>query len=182
MSHDKVSASARRRMAETGEPYAAARRAVIREHQAVRSQIPPSAAQWFPISFRDAGLAKINIWLDRGLFGGGPGRSGVEVDADAIRVRGVADFRLDIPRASVRSVARSQYQARGTSGVHEVSRGRWLVNGCADGLVELVIDPPLYTGRALSTGLMKRTVNSLILGLIDPGGFIAAVQRDGSHS
>jgi hypothetical protein len=48
--------------------------------------------------------------------------------------------------------------------------------------VELLIDPPLYTGRALSTGLMKRRVNSLILGLIDPGGFIAAVQRDGSHS
>ena len=34
MSHDKISAAARRRMAETDEPYAAARRAVIREHQA----------------------------------------------------------------------------------------------------------------------------------------------------
>jgi len=66
--------------------------------------------------------------------------------------------------------------------VHEVSRGRWLVNGCADGLVELVIDPSLYTGRALSTGFMKRRVNSLILGLTDPDGFIAAVQRDGGHS
>lgn len=182
MSHDKISAAARRRMAETGEPYAAARRAVIREHQAAGSQMPPPAAEWFPISFRDAGLDKINIWLDRGLFGGGPGRSGVEVDADAIRIRGVADFRLDLPRASVRSVARSQYHARGNSGVHEISRGRWLVNGCADGLVELVVDPPLHTGRALSTGFMKRRVNSLILGLIDPGGFIAAVQRDGSHS
>ena len=33
MSHDKISAAARQRMADTGEPYAAARRAVIREHQ-----------------------------------------------------------------------------------------------------------------------------------------------------
>ena len=34
MPHDKISAAARRRMADTGEPYAAARRAVIRERQA----------------------------------------------------------------------------------------------------------------------------------------------------
>ena len=182
MSHDKISAAARRRMAETGEPCAAARRAVIRDHQAAGSQIAPSAAGWVPVSFRDAGLDKISIWLDCGLFGGGPGRAGAEVDAGAIRVRGVADFRLDIPRASVRSVARSQCRARGNSGVHEVSRSRWLVNGCADGLVELVIDPPLYTGRRLSTGFMKRRVNALILGLADPGGFIAAVRRDGGHS
>jgi hypothetical protein len=34
MSHDKIKAAARERMAETGEPYAAARREVIRQHQA----------------------------------------------------------------------------------------------------------------------------------------------------
>ena len=34
MSHDKIRAAARNRMAQTGEPYAAARRAVVREHQA----------------------------------------------------------------------------------------------------------------------------------------------------
>jgi hypothetical protein len=33
MSHDKISAAARQRMAQTGEPYAAARRAVIGEHR-----------------------------------------------------------------------------------------------------------------------------------------------------
>jgi len=33
MSHDKIKAAARERMAETGEPYAAARREAIREHQ-----------------------------------------------------------------------------------------------------------------------------------------------------
>lgn len=182
MSHDKISAAARRRMAETGEPYAAARRGVIGEHQAAASQVPPPAEGWFPFSFRDDGLGKVSLWLDRGLFGGGPGRAGVKVDASAIRIRGLADFRLDIPRASVRSVARSSFRTRGTSGVHEVGRGRWLVNGCADGLVELVLDPPLYTRRALSTGFMKGRVNSLILSLTDPDGFIAAVQRDVTHS
>jgi hypothetical protein len=99
-----------------------------------------------------------------------------------ICIRGVADFRLDIPRASVRSVARSQFRTGGTTGVHEMRRGRWLVNGSADGLVELVIDPPLYIGRALSSAFMKRRVDSLILSLTDPDGFIAAVQRDASHS
>jgi phage shock protein A len=39
MSHDKIRAAARRRMAETGEPYAAARRAVVNEHQG-GAQIP----------------------------------------------------------------------------------------------------------------------------------------------
>ena len=41
MSHDKIRAAARKRMAGTGEPYTAARRAVIGEHQAAGSQIPP---------------------------------------------------------------------------------------------------------------------------------------------
>jgi hypothetical protein len=44
MSHDKIRAAARKRMAETGEPYAAARRAVVREHQAAGDQIPPAGA------------------------------------------------------------------------------------------------------------------------------------------
>ena len=39
MSHDKIRAAARKRMAETGEPYAAARRAVVNEHQG-GAQIP----------------------------------------------------------------------------------------------------------------------------------------------
>jgi hypothetical protein len=188
MSHDKISAAARRRMAETGEPYSAARRAVVQEHQAGEHQehraagSQPPSAEWFALSFRNRGLDKVNIWLDRGLFGGGPGRAGAGVDAEAIRVRGVVGFRLDIPRASVRSVARSPYQTRGTSGVHQVSRGRWLVNGSPDGLVELVIDPPLHTDRTLATGLMKGRVSSLILGLADPDGFVGAVQRDGGQS
>ena len=80
MSHDKISAAARKRMAETGEPYAAARRAVIKEHQAAGRQIPPSDAQWFAISYsrgrdrQDHGLAGHPLAPPRAR-----GKSGVEV-------------------------------------------------------------------------------------------------------
>lgn len=40
MPHDKIKAAARRRMAETGESYAAARRAVIAEHQRDTPDVP----------------------------------------------------------------------------------------------------------------------------------------------
>jgi hypothetical protein len=40
MSHDKIKAAARERMAGTGEPYAAARREVISEYQASAGQVP----------------------------------------------------------------------------------------------------------------------------------------------
>jgi len=40
MAHDKISAAARQRMAETGEPCAAARRGVVDEHQAAGAHIP----------------------------------------------------------------------------------------------------------------------------------------------
>ena len=58
MSHDKIRAAARKRMAETGEPYAAARRAVIGEHQAAGGQIPPPGAGY---TLRMSG--EIHDWL-----------------------------------------------------------------------------------------------------------------------
>ncbi len=47
MPHDKIKAAARKRTAETGEPYTAARRAVVTERQdpegqAAVGQIPPA--------------------------------------------------------------------------------------------------------------------------------------------
>src|SRR5215472_15136187 len=58
MSHDKTRAAARRRMTETGEPYAAARRAVVSEHQAAAGQVPPPTAGY---SLRMSG--EIHDWL-----------------------------------------------------------------------------------------------------------------------
>ena len=44
MPHDKIRAAARKRMAQTGEPYTAARRAVVSEHQAAGADSPPPGA------------------------------------------------------------------------------------------------------------------------------------------
>jgi hypothetical protein len=173
MSHDKIRAAARKRMAETGEPFAAARRAVIKEHQAAGGQIPSPDAQWFAISYRQAGLDRVTAWLDTLLFRAGPGVSGVEIDADEIRVR-MGSFKLDIPRGSVRSVQRSQARVRGTTGVHG-GRGRWLVNGSPDGLVELAIEPPCYLAPGIDTLFRRQKVNLLTVSLVDPDGFIAAL-------
>jgi len=178
MSHDKIRAAARKRMAETGEPYATARREVIKDYQeAGAAAAPPSSARWFAIDYSD--MDRVSLWTDT-LMGGGPGRGGVAVDSAVLRMR-MADFHLDIPRGSVRSAARSEHQTRGTIGVH-ARRGSWLVNGSHDGLVELVIDPPCYLPRQLSTFFRKMEVRSLIISLVDPDGFITAVQRNGSHS
>ena len=111
MSHDKIKAAARRRMAETGESYAAARRAVNREQQEQAASMSPAAgARWFAISYSDAWEGRVSAWLDARLFGAGRGVSGVEVDTGEIRVR-MGSFKLDIPRASVRSVERSHASA-----------------------------------------------------------------------
>src|SRR5690348_8603409 len=80
MSHDKIKAAARRRMAETGEPYATARREVIKEHKAARGR-----PDRFPGTRRFA-LSYDTPRADA-LLGTGPGSSGVEVDAGEIRVR-----------------------------------------------------------------------------------------------
>ena len=174
MSHDKIRAAARERMAETGEPYATARREVIKNHQ--EGAPGPGAAasagtRWFAIDYSDMG--RVSLWTERRL-GGGPGRGGVEVGSTVLRVR-MADFHLDIPRSSVRSAARSARSVRGTIGVHG-GRGRWLVNGSYNGLVELAIEPPCYTSRQPSTLFLRSKVSSLTISLVDPDGFIAAVE------
>ena len=178
MSHDKIRAAARKRMAETGESYAAARRAVIREHQSAGEYTPPPGAKWFAISYSDSWSGRLTDTLDRLLFRAGRGVSGVEVDADEIRVR-MGSFKLDIPRSSVRSVQRSQARVGGTAGVHG-GRGRWLVNGSAEGLAELVLDPPSRVSPSIDTmfGLGPSRVNQLTVSLDDPDGFIAAVAGD----
>ena len=168
MSHDKIRAAARKRMAETGEPYAAARREVIKDFQEAGSS---SIARWFALDYSDMG--RVSLWTDT-RHGGGPGRGGVVLESTMLRVL-VPGFRLDIPRASVRSATRSTRRIRRTYGVHG-GRGRWLVNGSYNGLVELAIEPPRYTPRQPSTLFRKMKVSSLTVSLVDPDGFIAAVE------
>ncbi|HEY2653374.1 MAG TPA: hypothetical protein VGI50_15720 [Solirubrobacteraceae bacterium] len=161
MSHNKIKAAARERMAATGEPYAAARRAVLSERR------------FFPISFDTAGLDWMTKSLDT-LFGGGPGKSGVSVFSDHLHIR-MSTFTIDVPLSSVRSLTRSEARLRGTTGVHIV-RGRAIINGCDNGLVEFDVDPALRTDRGLSTGFFRQKVNKVVLSLVDPDGFIAAVK------
>jgi hypothetical protein len=164
-------------MAETGESYAAARREVIGEHRAAGGEGPRSATQWFAISYSRAGIDKITAWMDA-LAGRGPGKSGAEVDSGEIRVR-MGSYKFDIPQRSARSARRSQEKLRGTTGVHMNKKGQLLVNGSADGLVEVTIDPPCYTDRTPSTMFVKERVNSLLVSLADPESFIAAVEDHG---
>jgi len=173
MSHDKIKAAARKRMAETGEPYATARREVIKDHQAAGAG-QEAASSWFPIDYGDMG--KVSLWTDT-LLGGGPGRGGVELTPTALRVV-TPGFHLDIPRASLRSAARSARSVRGTIGVHG-GHGHWLVNGSYSGLVELTIDPPCYTRRQASTLFRRARVSSLTVSLVDPDALIAVVKDDG---
>jgi hypothetical protein len=148
MSHDKIRAAARKRMAETGEPYATARREVIKEYQeagAGPGAAASSTTRWFDLDYSDMG--RVSRWTDT-LLGGGPGRGGVELNSAVLRVL-VPGFHLDIPRASVRSATRSALRTR-SIGVHG-GRGRWLVNGSYSGVVELTIEPPRYTPRQPGT-------------------------------
>jgi hypothetical protein len=174
MSHDKIRAAARKRMAETGESYAAARREVIKNYRDAGpgpGAVSSSSARWFALDYSDMG--RVSRWTDT-RHGGGPGRGGVVLDSTMLRVL-VPGFRLDIPRASVRSATPSARQIGGTYGVHG-SRGRWLVNGSYRGLVEVGIEPPCYTPRQPSTLFRKMRVSSLTVSLVDPDGFIAAVE------
>ena len=177
MSHGKIRAAARKRMAETGESYAAARRKVVKERQAAAGEILLPDPQWFAISYSRTGIDKVTAWMDA-LLGRGPGSSGVEVDSDEIRVR-MGGYKLDIPRRSVQSARRSEAKLHGTTGVHMRRKGQLLVNGSAEGIVEVAIEPPCHTSRTPSTAFVKERVTSLLVSLVDPDGFIAAVEGHG---
>ena len=77
MAHDKIKAAARKRMAETGESYAAARHEVIREFRAASTSDPAEEPEWFAISYKDMG--PISTWADT-LLGGGPAGGRIEVE------------------------------------------------------------------------------------------------------
>jgi hypothetical protein len=159
MTHDKIKAAARTRMAATGEPYATARRAVVAEQQ----------ARFFAINFDSHGLNWITKYADT-LFGGGPGRAGVFVYPDHLRIK-MGVFRLDVPRSSIRHAQASTEKLHGTSGVHSTPKGRLLINGCDRGLVEFEVDPPVRR-RGFAALIPRPAVRRVILSLESPAEFI----------
>ena len=122
---------------------------------------------WFAIS--ETGMDPVSRPTNT-LLAGGRGRSGVEVGPDQVFVR-MGGFKLTVPRASIRSASRSQENVRGTYGVH----------GSPDGLVELTIEPPCYTGRKPVSLFTRGKVNALTVSLADPDGFIATLQSPGQR-
>ncbi len=167
MSHDKIKAAARARMAQTGEPYSVARRAVMAEHD----------RRFFPLRFDSHGVFWITKYADR-LLGGGPGRAGVWVEADRLRIT-TSTFDLDVPRTSMRGVRRSDLKVRVTGGVHFTPQGRVLINGSGEGFVEFDVDPSLKGGRGLAALVPRPRIRQVVLSLEDPDGFLAALAGGG---
>jgi hypothetical protein len=99
-----------------------------------------------------------------------PEQCRVEVDDGELRVRMGWAFRLDAPRARVRSVALDTDRAWGW-GAHGWRR-RWLVNGSSHGLVRVELCPPV---RAHTAGVPV-FVEQLRVSVEDPDGLVAALQ------
>jgi len=75
------------------------------------------------------------------VMGLGPGVSGIEVTAEAFRVRLGWGFRATVPRRAIFSVEPDDDRVTGW-GVHGWG-GSWLVNGSSSGLVRFRLDPPV---------------------------------------
>lgn len=117
----------------------------------------------FPIRFTGANRAMV-------LLGIVPERCRVEVDDGELRVRMGWPFRLDAPRARVRSVGLDTDRVWGW-GAHGW-RGRWLVNGSSQGLVRVEFAPAV---RAHTTSFPV-LVTRLRVSVDDPDGLVAALQ------
>ena len=124
MARDKIKAAARRRMAQTGESYAAARREVIRS-PAARSSDPAGDRYWFAISYDDMG--PISTWTDTCSAGARP--EGRSRSTPASSGSGWPTSRSTC-RALPSAGPPSALQTRETIGVH-AKGGSWLANSFA---------------------------------------------------
>jgi hypothetical protein len=70
------------------------------------------------------------------------------------------------------------------TGVHFPRKGQLLVNGSADGLVEITIEPSCHLSPGIDNlfGIAGSRVDSLTVSLDDPDGFLAALEDDGRSS
>lgn len=104
-------------------------------------------------------------------LGLGPNRSDVSIRDDVLHVSMGWGFSADIPLASVTKAHRFHGRVFAW-GVHGF-RGRWLVNGSSEGIVELRIDPPV---KARMMGAPV-TLRELLVSVTDPDDLIAACTR-----
>ena len=106
------------------------------------------------------------------VFGAGPKRTSVRLEAGALHVRYGRLFRIDVPSGSVESARRLDLRPFGW-GVHVLGDG-WLVNGSRDGIVCVRFSSPIKPAKA---PLFAWPVRSLSLSLEDPEGFLTALGR-----
>lgn len=119
----------------------------------------------FPISFTPA-----NRVLLTGLLVP-PSNAYVEIDDETITVRMGWAFSARIPRRLITAARPGRPPAiRFTAGAHGW-RGRWLVNGAADGIVTMELSEPV---RAFVSGFPIR-LKELSVSLEDPTAFLGAV-------
>jgi hypothetical protein len=118
----------------------------------------------FPIRFDRAFRVLSSLMLLK------PSDSFVEIDGDEVRVRMAWGFRTRFRRSAV--AAASEYRQRPLSrGVHGFA-GKWLVNGAADGIVDVVLAPDQ---RAHVAGFPVR-LRQLLVSVEDPAGLLAALR------
>ncbi len=116
----------------------------------------------FPIRFTGANKAMV-------LLGVVPEHCRVEVDDGELRVRMAWLFRLDVPRAQVRSVARDDGRVWGWAA--HGWRGKWVVNGSSSGLVRIELDPAGH-GRVAGFDVEVRV---LMVSVEDPDALVEAL-------
>lgn len=109
-------------------------------------------------------------WL-LGAVGMGRRHSRITVERVHARVVMGWAFRATILRSSIRTVAAADARVWGW-GVHGW-RGRWLVNGSSQGLVDLTIDPPAR-GRVIGVPVRLR---ELRVSVTEPEQLIAELSR-----
>ncbi|HVB06034.1 MAG TPA: hypothetical protein VNF07_07325 [Acidimicrobiales bacterium] len=103
------------------------------------------------------------------VLGLGPAFTGMVVGEEYLKVRFSWAFATRIPRSAIHRVD-YDYDFVGGIGVHGV-RGTWLVNGAANGLVMIEIDP---AARAFVMGFPVR-LKKLRVSAADPAALIAAL-------
>jgi len=123
------------------------------------------AVQWFSLRYGAA-----SRWLLT-ILAVGPARSGAAVGDSDVAVTMGWGFGGRAPLGSVASARPIQDTFAVTRGVHGW-RGDWLVNGAADGIVDVRFEPPM---KAHVMGFPVR-VRRLRLSVDDPEGFALALQ------
>jgi hypothetical protein len=134
----------------------------------IRPRVAPRANSVVDVSTTRSDVRQFDFRYDRwcgwfmGLLGMGGSRSRVVADDDAVEIVMGWSFRARVPRSSIMTVERPDWQRRPWLGwgVHGW-RGRWLVNGSLHGLVSIEIDPPAPSRVIGFRGKLRQVVVSL---------------------